>query len=78
MKRPIIAGNWKMNNTNAATKALLTELAPLVKDAKCEVVVCVPFTDIDTARKAIDQARSAERALGAQGSVHRRDLRGNA
>ena len=66
MKRPIIAGNWKMNNTNAGTKALLTELAPLVKDAKCEVVVCVPFTDIDTARKAI---RGTKIKLGAQ-NVH--------
>ena len=66
MKRPIIAGNWKMNNTNAGTKALLTELVPLVKDAKCEVVVCVPFTDIDTARKAI---RGSNIKLGAQ-NVH--------
>ena len=66
MKRPIIAGNWKMNNTNAGTKVLLTELAPLVKDAKCEVVVCVPFTDIDTARKAI---RGTKIKLGAQ-NVH--------
>ena len=66
MKIPIISGNWKMNNTNAGTKALLTELAPLVKDAKCEVVVCVPFTDIDTARKAI---RGTKIKLGAQ-NVH--------
>ena len=66
MKITIIAGNWKMNNTNAGTKALLTELAPLVKDAKCEVVVCVPFTDIDTARKAI---RGTKIKLGAQ-NVH--------
>ena len=66
MKRPIIAGNWKMNNTNAGTKALLTDLVPLVKDAKCEVVVCVPFTDIDTARKAI---RGSNIKLGAQ-NVH--------
>ena len=55
-----------MKNTNAGTKALLTELAPLVKDAKCEVVVCVPFTDIDTARKAI---RGTKIKLGAQ-NVH--------
>lgn len=55
-----------MNNTNAGTKALLTELVPLVKDAKCEVVVCVPFTDIDTARKAI---RGSNIKLGAQ-NVH--------
>ena len=46
MKRPIIAGNWKMNMNNAETKKLIEEMAPLVADAKCEVVVCVPFTCI--------------------------------
>lgn len=66
MKRPIIAGNWKMNNNNEGTKALIKELAPLVADAKCEVVVCVPFTDIDTARKAL---RGTNIKLGAQ-NVH--------
>ena len=53
MRQPIIAGNWKMNNTIAATKALLTDLIPLVKDAKAEVVVCVPYTDIATAGEII-------------------------
>jgi triosephosphate isomerase len=66
MKRPIIAGNWKMNNNKEATKKLITELAPLVKDAECEVVVCVPFTSIETARKA---ARGTNIQLGAQ-NVH--------
>ena len=66
MKRPIIAGNWKMNMNNAETKALLEAIGPLVKDAKCEVVVCVPFTSIDTARKAI---RGTKIKLGAQ-NVH--------
>ncbi|HOO23070.1 MAG TPA: triose-phosphate isomerase [Clostridia bacterium] len=66
MKRPIIAGNWKMNKTNAETKQLIAELIPLVKDAKCEVVCCVPFTDIVTARKA---ARGSNIKIGAQ-NVH--------
>ena len=42
MRKPIIAGNWKMNNTIAETKALVTELIPLVKDAKADVVICTP------------------------------------
>lgn len=46
MRKPIIAGNWKMNNTVAGTEALLNDLLPRVKDAACDVVVCVPFTDI--------------------------------
>ena len=66
MKRPIIAGNWKMNNNKAETKELISKIAPLVKDAKCEVVVCVPFTSIETARKA---ARGTNIQLGAQ-NVH--------
>ena len=42
MRKPIIAGNWKMNNTASEGAALVKELAPLVKDANCDVVVCVP------------------------------------
>ena len=46
MRKPIIAGNWKMNKTVAECRELITALLPKVKDAKCDVVVCVPFTDI--------------------------------
>jgi triosephosphate isomerase len=63
MRRPIIAGNWKMNNTIAQTKELLTQLIPKVKDAKCEVVVCVPFTDLHIAGEML---KGSNIALGAQ------------
>ena len=46
MRRPIIAGNWKMNMTPSEARALVEELKPLVKDAKCEVVVCPPYVDL--------------------------------
>ncbi len=47
-RKAIIAGNWKMNKT--ATEARPDhELIPAVKDAGCEVVICVPFTDLVTA-----------------------------
>ena len=42
MRKPIIAGNWKMNKTPAEARQLVTELIPLVKDAACDVVVCTP------------------------------------
>ncbi len=42
MRTPIIAGNWKMNKTPAEAAQLVEELKPLVKDAACDVVVCVP------------------------------------
>ena len=52
MRKPIIAGNWKMNKTPSEAAALVTELIPLVKDAACDVVVGVPFIDIPAALEA--------------------------
>ena len=46
MRKAIIAGNWKMNKTPSEAKALVNELKPLVADATCDVVVCVPAVDI--------------------------------
>ena len=42
MRKPIIAGNWKMNKTPEEAAQLVAELIPLVKDAMCDVVVCPP------------------------------------
>ncbi|MGX8706254.1 MAG: triose-phosphate isomerase, partial [bacterium] len=42
MRKPIIAGNWKMNKTPEEAAQLVRDLIPLVKDAKCDVVVCTP------------------------------------
>ncbi len=51
-RETIIAGNWKMNKTPEETAALINEMKPLVKDADCKVLLCVPFIDIDAAVKA--------------------------
>ena len=66
MRKPIIAGNWKMNKTPAEAEALVTELKPLVKDAACDVVVCVPAVDFAVVKKAIENSNIH---LGAQ-NVH--------
>ena len=39
LRKAVIAGNWKMNNTPAETTALLHEMKPLVADADCDVVI---------------------------------------
>ena len=45
MRKPIIAGNWKMHNTINESVKLMSALAPLVKSVKdIDVVVCPPFT----------------------------------
>ncbi len=66
MRTPIIAGNWKMNKTPKAAKALIEELKPLVKDTKTTVVVCVPAVDIAPVAQA---ARGSGIKVGAQ-NVH--------
>lgn len=53
MRKPIIAGNWKMNMTPTEARELINALAPLVKDAKCDVVVCPPFVDLSFVAEAI-------------------------
>jgi triosephosphate isomerase len=53
MRKPIIAGNWKMNKTPAEAKALVNELKPLVKEANATVVVCVPAIDIFAVKEEI-------------------------
>ncbi len=48
LRKAVIAGNWKMNKTRPEAKALIEELKPLVADAGCEVIACVPFTNLET------------------------------
>ena len=52
LRKAVIAGNWKMNKTPQEAKALLEEIAPLVKDADCDVIACVPYVDLCTALEA--------------------------
>lgn len=66
MRTPIIAGNWKMNKTPAEAAQLVEELKPLVKDAACDVVVCVPAVDYAAVKEA---AKGSNIHLGAQ-NVH--------
>ena len=52
LRKAVIAGNWKMNKTPAEAKELLDAIKPLVKDADCDVVACVPSVDLSVALEA--------------------------
>lgn len=52
LRKAVIAGNWKMNKTPAETTALINEIKPLVANADCDVVVCVPYVDLQNALEA--------------------------
>lgn len=53
MRKPIIAGNWKMNKTPSEARELVSALVPLVKDAACDVVVCTPAVDFAAVSEVI-------------------------
>jgi triosephosphate isomerase len=63
MRKPFVAGNWKMNKTPGETEALIRELIPLVKDAACEVAVAPPFVCLERAASAL---KGSNIALAAQ------------
>ncbi len=63
MRKPIIAGNWKMNKTAKEAVALINDLKPLVAKSKPEVVVCVPYTDLWAVADAI---KGSKIKLGAE------------
>lgn len=66
MRKAIIAGNWKMNNTASEGVALVKAIAPLVTEATCNVVVCVPAIDIPAVSEAL---KGTNIRLGAE-NVH--------
>ena len=65
-RKPFIAGNWKMNMTVASGKKLIEDLKPLVKDANCDVALCVPAILIPEMVKA---AQGSNIHIGAE-NVH--------
>lgn len=66
LRRPVIAGNWKMNNTPSQAKALIEDMKPLVAGADCDVVLCVPYIDLYAAMEA---AEGSNIKIGAE-NVH--------
>jgi triosephosphate isomerase len=65
VRRPIIAGNWKMNGTTEEAVALIEGLKPRVAGrADVDVVVCPPFTALAAAAAALCGSAIM---LGAQG-----------
>ncbi len=67
MRRPVIAGNWKMYKTQAETRAFFTALKPLVASSShCEIVVAPPYTALAA---AVEAARGSAISIAAQ-DVH--------
>jgi len=64
MRRPVIAGNWKMYKTQAEARAYFAALAPLVKNSThCDIIVAPPYTALAASVEAI---RGTSIAIAAQ------------
>ena len=63
MRTPIIAGNWKMNNTIKEGLDLIEDIKSKKLREDVEKVVCVPFTLLKDVKEAID---GTDIKLGAQ------------
>ncbi|MFN3491199.1 MAG: triose-phosphate isomerase [Anaerolineales bacterium] len=64
MRKPFVAGNWKMNKTIAETRELISAMAEKLNEIKnVEKVVCPPFVSLQTAREFL---KNTEIGLGAQ------------
>jgi triosephosphate isomerase (TIM) len=64
LRRPVIAGNWKMFKTREETRAFFDAFKPLVASCThCDIVVAPPFTALAT---AVEAARGSAIAIAAQ------------
>ena len=54
MRRPVIAGNWKLYKSVKEALGFLEQLKPLVQESKhCDIVIAPPFTALGDAVRAV-------------------------
>ena len=64
MRKPVMAGNWKMYKTPAETRAFFEKFRPVAGNpSHCEVVICPPFTNLAA---AVEAAKGTAIRIGAQ------------
>ncbi len=63
MRKPFVAGNWKMNMLADSSANLAKELAENLPNGNVEVAICPPFVYLTTVKQAIN---SSQIKLGAQ------------
>jgi len=64
LRRPVIAGNWKMYKTQSETRAFFAAFLPSVAASNhCDIIVAPPFTAIAA---AVESAKGSAVAIAAQ------------
>ena len=67
MRRPLVAGNWKMHGSQASARQLLTELVSQPIAGTVDVAVCPAYVHI---AQALELTGSTAIAVGAQDCSH--------
>lgn len=63
MRKPVIAGNWKMNKTKAEAKEFFSKFLDDINTADPEVIICAPFTTLAT---VVEEVKGTNVKVGAQ------------
>ena len=64
MRKPLMAGNWKMYKNTAETKSFFEKFLPLVANsAHCDVAICPTFVNLPA---AVEAAAGTRVGIGAQ------------
>jgi triosephosphate isomerase len=64
MRKPVIAGNWKMYKTPSDTRKFFEKFKPLIAGVKhCEVVICPPYPNLPA---AVEEVHGTGIHIGAQ------------
>lgn len=66
LRKAIIAGNWKMNKNRKEAAELIEKLIPLAEKTNAETVICVPYTNLET---AVNMTKGTKVKVGAE-NVH--------
>lgn len=66
MRKPIIAGNWKMNKTVQEAKDFVNALPTLPDTKEVESVICVPAIQLDALVTLVNDGKAQGLQIGAQ------------
>jgi triosephosphate isomerase (TIM) len=71
LRRPVIAGNWKMYKTREETRAFFDAFKPLVAGShSCDIIVAPPFTSLVA---GVEATRGSNIAIAAQNAHWERE-----
>ncbi|MCI2948119.1 triosephosphate isomerase (TIM) [Staphylococcus caledonicus] len=66
MRKPIIAGNWKMNKTVQEAKDFVNNLPTLPDEKEVESVICAPTIQLDALISLVNGGKAKGLKIGAQ------------